>query len=136
MMTVNEAMLVVAKKLASEWGYIEVSTFNINAIKDSFWGNQAIGLQAYYEKKPEVIVSACKYIYPLFDFEQEKGQRAPRIEIDMHFGKPRLSVWKRDNTFACLTYKDGVFSEGQAFYEKGPELLMELKKSIDELIKR
>lgn len=135
MMTVNEAMLIVAKKLASEWGYIEDSTFNINAIKDCFWGNQAIGLQAFYENKPEVIVSACKYISPMFDFEKEDGKRSPSIEIDMHFGKPRLSVRNRDNTFACLTYKDGVFSEGQAFYEKGPELLMELKKSIDDLIK-
>lgn len=135
MMTVNEAMLIVANKLATEWGYIEDSTFNINAIKDSFWGNQAIGLQAYYERKPEVIVNACKYIYPVFDFEKGNGQRSPCIEIDMHFGKPRLSVRKQDDTFACLTYKDGVFSEGQAFNEYGPELLMELKKSIDDLIK-
>lgn len=135
MKTANEAMLVVANKLATEWGYIEDRKFDINAIKDSFWGNRYIGAQAYIDKKPEVIVNACKYIYPMFDFEKEDGKESPRIEIDMHFGKPRLSVQKPDGTFACLTYRDGVFSEGQAFQENGPELLMELKKSIDELIK-
>lgn len=135
MMTVNEAMLFIANKLASEWCYIEVDTFEINAIRDTFWGNQFLGVQAYLEKKPSVIVNACKYIYPVFDFEKEAGKRTPRIEIDMHFGNPRLSVRKPDDTFACLTYRNGVFSEGQAFNDNGPELLMELKKSIDDMIK-
>lgn len=134
-MTANEAMLVVAQKLAQKWGYIETKIFDIDAEKDSFWGNQCIGIQAYVEKKPPVIVHACKYIFPVFDFEKEEGKRPPRIEIDMHFGNPRLSVRKVDETFACLTYNDGVYSEGQAFKDGGPELLIELKKTIDELIK-
>ncbi|MDE5759055.1 MAG: hypothetical protein K2H85_10660 [Allobaculum sp.] len=136
MMTVNEAMLFMASKLATEWGYIHVGTFDINAINDSFWGNQYLGLKAHLDNKPEVIVNACEYIYPVPDFEQEAGKKTPRIEIDMHFGEPRLSVRKTDDTFACLTYKDGIFSEGQAFKEKGPALLIELKNSIDALISK
>lgn len=133
-MEINDAMLALAKKYANELGYIDLGDFEIDAIKEKFWGNHFIGVKAYFEDKSRVIVKACKYIYPVFDFEKDAGKVTPKIEIDMHFGNPRLSIRKPDNTFACLTYSNGSYSEGQAFNEAGPELLLTLKNEIDKLI--
>lgn len=133
-MTANEAMLVLAEKIAGEYGYIDTGKFTIDATKDSFWGNRSLGVIAKYEGKPKIVVNACRYIKPVFDFEQEERKRVQRIEIDMHFGKPRLHVHLPDGTFACLTYEDGHFTEGQAWEENGPALLSSLKAEIDSMI--
>lgn len=135
-MTVNEAMLKVAEEYAGKFGYIEVSKHRIDGTKDSFWGNRSLAIISKTEEGKDLVIDGCKYILPILDTEQEEGNsRPPRIQIDMHWGLPRLLVCKPDLTFAGLTYKDGMFSEGQAFRNEGPELLMELKSRIDEMIK-
>jgi hypothetical protein len=129
-MTVNEAMLQVAEKEAKKYGYIEVSKGIIEASKDPFWGNRA---KAFMSETP-IIVNACKYIMPVFEGENGPNGKKPRIGIDMHWGNPRLSVCQPDGTFACLTYKDGKFSDAQAFQEGGLIFALYLKEQIDDLI--
>lgn len=136
-MTVNEAMLQVAEEYAGKFGYIEVSKHHrIYAMKTNFWGNQYLAIMAREEEGKELYIDSCLYLMPMFEEEcKERGiNRPPRIHIDMHWGKPRLSVYAPDSSMACLTYEEGVYSEGQAFCEKGPELLYELKSRIDKLI--
>lgn len=136
-MTVNEAMLVLAEEYARKYGYIEVSPkHEIDGLKDNFWGNQQLAFIAKYRDGKDLKIDGCKYILPMLDTEQEENETFPsRISIDMNWGEPRLSVYLPDKTFACLTYKDGVYNDGQAFRNGGPELLMELKSKIDEMIK-
>lgn len=53
----------------------------------------------------------------------------------MFWGNPRLSVRFPDETFACVVYRDGVFSEAQAFHANGLELAPTLKFMIDDEMK-
>lgn len=129
-MTENQAMLIVAEQTAKELGYIEVSKHVLNALRDRFWGNRAIGATS---TKP-IIVTACKYILPLFEDEKVSNARRPKIEIDMFWGKPRLGIDLPDGTFCCLTYKDGICSEAQAFGEKGIAFTASIKEKIDYFI--
>lgn len=135
-MTVNEAMLKVAQSTAQLYGYIEVDAGSkINALKDSFWGNRFIGAEAHLKGK-KCEIDTCLYIIPILDDEKKEYERGPRIHIDMHFGKPRLSVSLPDKTFACLTYDTGKCSEAQAFGSKGLDLAISLKSQIDQLISK
>lgn len=129
-------MLKVAKSLADLFGYITVDEPTPHdALKDSFWGNQALGLEAL-SKNSKVEVITCRYIIPTFEEEQGFGaNRIPRISIDMYWGQPRLHVSLPDKTLACVTYRDGVFSEAQAFGPRGLELATSIKAQIDQLIK-
>lgn len=129
-MTENQAMLIVAEQTAKALGYIEVSKHSLNALRDRFWGNRAI---ATMSDKP-VVITACKYILPIFEEEKDENKRRPKIEIDMFWGKPRLGIDLPDGTFCCLTYKDGICSEAQAFGERGLAFALSIKDRIDYLI--
>ena len=129
-MTENQAMLIVAEQVAKENGYIEVSKHIIDASRDWFWGNKVLSVMA---GKP-LMITACKYILPMFEDEKDESKRRPKIEIDMHWGKPRLGIDLTDGTFCCLTYKDGICSEAQAFGEKGLAFALSIKDRIDYLI--
>lgn len=135
-MTVNDAMLKVAKSMADLYGYITVDEpTKHDALKDSFWGNQALGIEAL-SSNSKVEVITCRYIIPTFEEEKEFGANGtPRISIDMHWGKPRLHVSLPDKTFACITYRDGECREVQAFGPRGLELATSLKTQIDQLLK-
>lgn len=80
-----------------------------------------------------VVITACKYILPMFEEEKDDSKRRPKIEIDMFWGKPRLGIDLPDGTFCCLTYKDGICSEAQAFGEKGLTFALSIKDKIDYL---
>lgn len=123
-------MLVVAEQTAKELGYIEVSKNAHNALRDRFWGNRAVAAMA---GKP-VVITTCKYILPIFEGEKDENKRRPKIEIDMFWGRPRLGIDLSDGTFCCLTYKDGICSEAQAFGEKGLAFALSIKEKIDYLI--
>lgn len=129
-MTENQAMLVVAEQTAKELGYIEVSKNAHNALRDRFWGNRAVAAMV---GKP-VVITTCKYILPIFEGEKDENKRRPKIEIDMFWGRPRLGIDLLDGTFCCLTYKDGICSEAQAFGEKGLAFALSIKERIDYLI--
>lgn len=129
-MTENQAMLVVAEQTAKKLGYIEVSKNSHNALRDRFWGNRAVAAMA---GKP-VVITTCKYILPIFEGEKDENKRRPKIEIDMFWGRPRLGIDLSDGTFCCLTYKDGICSEAQAFGEKGLAFALSIKEKIDYLI--
>ena len=135
-MTVNDAMLTVAKSMAYLYGYIEVEEpKKHNAINDGFWGNVALGIEAERNGQELEIIS-CLYIIPTFEEEKEGGcNGTPRININMYWGRPRLSVSLPDKTFACLTYKDGQCGEVQAFGPAGLELATSIKSQIDQLLK-
>lgn len=125
-MTVNEAMLIVAEKEAKKYGYIEVSKGVLDAKKDIFWGNKMLGLTS----KEPIIIKTCKYILPVFEEEQEPNKSNPRILIDMYWGEPRIRISLPDDTAACLTYKNNVCNEVQAFKENGIKLTEEQKEIL------
>ena len=132
-MNSNTAMLIVAEQVAREQGYIEVGTRTIDALHDWFWGNRAVALEQY--PKP-LVVQSVKYIQPIFEDEQDNSKRKPKISIDMHFGKPRLTIDLPDGTMACVTYdRDGKCSEAQAFGDRGLSFALEVKTRIDFLLK-
>lgn len=136
-MTVNDAMLKVAKSIADLYGYIEVdSPTPHDALKDDFWGNAAMGAKAKDEgRKIEIIT--CRYIIPVMEEEKSYGCNGnPRIYINMYWGEPRLNVSLPDETFACLTYRQGECSEVQAFGPRGLELAISIKSQIDQLISK
>lgn len=120
-------MLIVAEQVAKELGYIEVSKNAHNALRDRFWGNRAVAEMA---GKP-VVITTCKYILPIFEGEKDENKRRPKIEIDMFWGRPRLGIDLPDGTFCCLTYKDGICSEAQAFGDKGIVFAASIKEKID-----
>lgn len=125
-MEVNEAMLIVAEEVARELGYIEVSREVINGLQDNFWGNRAMAADKQ--------VKSCKYILPQWEGERDENKRKPEIEIDMHWGRPRLGIDYPDSSFCCLTYKDGKVSEAQAFGENGLARAIDIKQRVDKLI--
>lgn len=129
-MDVNQAMLTVAEQTAKELGYIEVSKHTVNALRDRFWGNRAVAAIA---GKP-VVINTCKYILPLFEEDKDPKKRHPKIEIDMYWGKPRLGIDLSDGTFCCLTYRDNICSEAQAFGERGLAFALSIKERIDYLL--
>lgn len=131
-MTANEAMLRVAKAMADKYGFIaESENIELDACKDGFWGNLALGIEA--DKKGEkLIVMSSRYVVPE-PLPESKVQ--PKIDIDMFWGHPRLSVRLPDGTFACLTYQDGVLSDVQAFQPNGLELATTLKFLIEQEMK-
>ena len=95
-MSVNDAMIKVAKEVAQRYGYIEVdecSTFNL--MNSAFWGDVAVALAAKEYGKPHVI-KVCKYILPAFEREEGEIMRGCNgrayVSIDPYFGKPRLNV--------------------------------------------
>lgn len=126
-MTENQAMLVVAEQTAKKLGYIEVSKNSHNALRDRFWGNRAVAAMA---GKP-VVITTCKYILPMFEEDKDDSKRRPKIEIDMFWGRPRLGIDLPDGTFCCLTYRDGICSEAQAFGDKGIAFAVSIKEKID-----
>ena len=91
-MDANQAMLIVAEQAAKDFGFIEVSKHRIDAERDLFWGNKMIGIESRLKSGKPVIVDACKYIIPQFEEDRDKNKRTPRIQIDMHWGKPRLGI--------------------------------------------
>lgn len=132
-METNQAMLSVAEQAAKDFGFIEVSKHRIDALKDTFWGNNVIGAKAFMKGEKPVFVDACKYILPRF----EEDSIAPhRIYIDMHWGNPRLHINLPSGVSCCLTYKDGICSEAQAFGDRGLEFALCIKDKIDYLIKK
>lgn len=123
-MTVNEAMLTVAGEIAKENGYITTrEPYKHYARKDTFWGNLVKSLE-----EPDLHILTAEYILPAFE-----GEPSHKIDIDMYFGRPRLNV-RLPEACAHLTYRHGVLSETQAFFEGGLELAMNLKERIDKLI--
>lgn len=130
-MEVNEAMLIVAEEVARELGYIEVGKEVINGLQDNFWGNRVIAAKCYPKL---VIVKSCKYILPQWEDEKDESKRKPKIEIDMHWGNPRLAIDYPDGSFCCLVYKDGKVSEAQAFGESGLLRAIYIKQRVDKLI--
>lgn len=128
-MNANEAMLKVAKSMAELYGYViqYEEGAKLRALDDDFWGNKAAGYEAK-ERGEELAILTCKYVSP-------KTEKA-KIDIDMHFGNPRLNVSMPDNeTFACLTYKGDELSASQSFGRNGLGLAMLIKSQIDFFIK-
>lgn len=130
-MEVNEAMLIVAEEVAHELGYIEVGKEVINGLQDNFWGNRVIAAKCYPQL---VIVKSCKHILPQWEDEKDESKRKPKIEIDMHWGNPRLGIDYPDGSFCCLVYKAGKVSEAQAFGENGLSRAIDIKQRVDKLI--
>lgn len=133
-MTENEAMLIVAEQVAREHGYIEVDRQINDGSHDCFWGNRMKAVDAMVAGK-SISVETCTYILPIFEGEKDESKRRPKVKIDMFWGKPRLNIDLPDGTFCCLTYREGICSEAQAFGENGLAFALSVKGRLDYLIK-
>lgn len=129
-MTVNEAMLIVAEKEAKKYGYIEVNKGTLDARQDIFWGNKMLG----FTSKEPIIIKTCKYILPVFEEEKDPNKSNHRILIDMYWGEPRIRISLPDDTAVCLSYKNNVCNEVQAFKVNGLKLALSIKEQIDKLL--
>lgn len=123
-------MLKVAEQVAQEHGYIEIENKPMNAAKDSFWGNVAL---ASISQKP-IVIRTVKYILPVFEGELDEKKSRPKIYIDMFWTAPRLNISLPDGTFCCLTYRDNVCSDAQAFGNNGLAFALSIKERLDYLL--
>lgn len=126
-------MLEVAALIARRYGFIEIGQRTINAERDKFWGNICLGIKARMEGRT-IEIQSCKYIYPQFEGERNEKQRSPKIEIDMHFGNPRLCIDLPDGTSCFITYKDNTCIEVHTFGENGVRFAMYVTRRIDTFI--
>ena len=69
---VNAAMLVVAKNLSEQLGYIDLGLTVLDASRSWFWANRLI---AATSKEPVRVVSH-KYILPLWEDEIDENRHA------------------------------------------------------------
>ena len=113
-----KAMLYAAEKIARENGYILVAQEKRFADKDKFWGNVAAALMYARDNGHQKRLSYqyFKYIYPQFEEDRNEKYSVPKIELDLHFGNPRMTFYAHDDAGSCcLTYKREThkFSEAQ-----------------------
>lgn len=129
-------MLKVAEEYAMKYGYIETSHKVENLMLSDFWGTSFSATKKYIETNVVPTFESIRYIYPIFDYEQEEGKRVPKIELDVRFENPRISVRFPDGGFVSLEYKPDSheFSEAQIFGEVGFQKLPVVKQRIEELI--
>lgn len=127
----NKAMLQFAKDYAELHWYLEGWKK-----PDDFWGNK-VDLQIHPDA-PKVIEAS--YVLPMFDEDKEDISywKIPRVEIDSHFGHPRLSVVDKDRNFCCMSYdrETSSFREAQAWGEDGLGLATSVKVALERIIRR
>ena len=135
-----KAMLYAAEKIARENGYILVAQEKRFADKDNFWGNVAAALMYARDNGHQKRLSYqyFKYIYPQFEEDRNEKYSVPKIELDLHFGNPRMTFYAHDDAGSCcLTYKREThkFSEAQVFGDLGFPRAELCKKYIEEYIR-
>ena len=139
MTIICSAMRDVAEQIAREKGFILVANEERLLRKDKFWGNSCVAVEYLIEHgyKEELKYEYFKFIYPFFDEDKNEKFESPKIELDMHFGNPRLTVYHKGKAGGfCLTYsrKTLKFSEAQVFGEHGFEMALEAKTAIERLL--
>lgn len=119
-----KAMLHAAEIIARANGYIMVAQEERFLHKDTFWGNVMVAYE--YAKKHDYkklqSYQYFKFIYPQFEEDIDENKSKPKIELDMHFGNPRVTVYGHDGAGSfCLSYKSEThqFSEAQVWGELG-----------------
>lgn len=138
-MDITEAILKVANDFGRLHGYILIEEGDLDAAKSRFWGNIAVSIKYKHETGKSLVIPYVKYILPTFeDNEEVKKHGIPKVEIDMHFGNPRLSIRTKNFDFCSLTFsRDSArFRESQAWGDRGIELALSIKKQIENNIKQ
>lgn len=136
MKIVNKALLKVAGEIAREYGYIKTKHEVENLVRSKFWGTSYYAAKTFVETKEFPTFESVRYIYPVFDYEQDAGKSVPKIELDVRFKNPRICVRYPDGGFVSVEYSTDSyeFSEAQIFGESGYQKLPALKQRIEELI--
>lgn len=137
METLIKAIREVADKFARDNGYILVVDEVKYLHKDTFWGNAAIGTKYAmdHDFKKFITYKSFKYVYPLSEEEKDSKKSTPKIELDMYWGDPRITVLTKDESGSfCLTYssKTRKFSSAQVWEEKGFERALDMKNAIEQ----
>jgi len=127
----NKAMLCFAAEYARMNWYLE------GWLKpDDFWGNEYD--RRLHPDKPQVV--RVSYVAPVFEEDREELYywSIPRVEIDGHFGNPRICVVDRESNFCSLSYDrdTGEFKEAQAWGRNGIDLATSVKVQLDRIIMR
>lgn len=138
-MDITEAILKVANNYGRLHGYILTEEGALDAVKSKFWGNLAASIKYEHETGKSLVIPYVKYILPTFeDNEEVKKHGIPKVEIDMHFGNPRLSIRTKNFDFCCLTFsRDSArFRESQAWGDRGIELALSIKMQIENNLKQ
>ena len=141
MTIICSAMHDVAEQIARENGFILVANEDRLLRKDKFWGNSYVAVEYLMKHgyKEELKYEYFKFVYPIFEEEKNEKFASPKIELDMHFGNPRLTVYHKDNAGGfCLTYSRErlKFSEAQVFGEHGFEMAIEAKTAIESILEK
>lgn len=138
-MKITEAIIKTANEYGRLHGYILVGKGELDAAKSRFWGNVTASIGYKHETGERLAFPYVKYILPAFEGDEAVEKHGiPKVDIDMHFGNPRINIRTKDFDFCCLTYnlKSGKFSEAQAFGDKGIELAMAIKLQIENNLKQ
>lgn len=138
-MDITEAILKVANNYGRLHGYILTEEGALDAAKSKFWGNLAASIKHKSETGKSLVIPYVKYILPMFeDNEEVEKHGVPKVEIDMHFGNPRLSIRTNKFDFCCLTFNRDTsrFTESQAWGDRGIELALSIKMQIENNLKQ
>lgn len=138
-MDITEAILKVANDFGRLHGYILIEEGELDAAKSRFWGNIAVSIKYKHETGKSLVIPYVKYILPTFeDNEEVKKHGIPKVEIDMHFGNPRLNIRTKNLDFCCLTFNRDTsrFTESQAWGDRGIELALSIKMQIENNLKQ
>lgn len=141
----NEAMVMVARWYARYFGYIEIEDREVDVLKeDKFWGNVALAskfaMDSNFQKR--FTYHKVLFVQPLFEDEKPEGKRIGKIEIDLLFGSPRLSVYYPSyiNTgeMVNLTYEPETLElqESQVWGKNGFDYGVNLKGMVDIVIEK
>lgn len=134
-----KAMLHAAEIIARANGYIMVAQEERFLHKDRFWGNRMVAYE-YAKKhgyKKMLSYQYFKFIYPQFEEDVDENKSKPKIELDMHFSNPRVTVYSYDGAGSfCLSYNPEThrFSEAQVWGELGFPRAELFKEYIEEYI--
>lgn len=136
----NEAMVRVARWYARYFGYIEIEDREVDVLKeDKFWGNVALATKFAMDSNFQKRFTYHKvlFVQPLFEDEKPEGKRIGKIEIDLLFGSPRLTVYYpsyiKTGEMVNLTYDPETleFQESQVWGKNGFDYGIYLKGRVD-----
>lgn len=136
----NEAMVRVARWYAQYFGYIEIEDREVDVLKEEkFWGNVLVASQycSNHDYKKRFTYHKVLFVQPMLEEEKPEGKRVGKIEIDLLFGAPRLSVYYpsyvKTGEMVNLTYEPETmeFRESQVWGKNGFEYAIYLKGRVD-----
>lgn len=128
-MNSTEAILQIAQEFAEKLNYKRSSVLPESNIDTLYYEFNKMLTQS---KNTEML--SIRYVPDDYMDEKYLNKRRPKIEIDIFWGNPRLTIDLKDGTMASIVYCDNELVQVQAFGIHGLKFLNEVKSHIDNLI--